>query len=362
MSVISKNSKQHLNNVTENSLNFDNWEGDVSQEDSKIFAEKFAELKNLKAKKEGKRTVKIASKTEKNQNLIDNLNSYQKAKSAMKPREAEITNPASVEPHPSIKFNLNSEAYVPNNRKKTDNASTNELGTNARIILSNKPKHLALDDNDDNLDDIDETSNSVVDERAKLLNKPEVYVKEYKEHNPLFRNKLSMDATDKNVHSYSNSFVQTSNQFRFNTCPEEEIKKVHYQQYKFSFTETKPENSQLIFPSTTKSMGFPTLYDNGSVISSTYSNNAQYNNYGSNISNAITSITNISANSGGQPFTPKHQKFISDHSVNVKHTSSNQLANIAQYSGIVSADDCRDPQEFKSNLDYLFRFNSNKSI
>ena len=184
--------------------------------------------------------------------------------------------------------------------------------------------HLVLDDNNEDYNDgIDETGDDALDEKVKVLATPEVYVKEYKEHNPLFRNKLSMDATDKNVHSYSNSFVQTSNQFKFNTCPEEEIRKVHYNQYKFSFTESKPTESQLIFPSITNSMGFPTLYDSVPALSSIH------NNYGSNISSAIT---NISASSN-QPYTPKHQKFISDHSINVKPTSSNQLAALAPNSG-----------------------------
>lgn len=342
LSVISKNSRQHINNGAETSIisNFDNWRENVSQEDSNIFAENFAEIKISKTKKE----VKKPPKTLKSKDIAHELSSYQKSKAIAKQKtEAETTNSSNTQAAISsaLKLNLNSEAYVPNTKvKKQDNCEV----TLPKAELSNKPKHLALDDQEDYLNDIDESEVCGNVEDDNLKKTPDIYVKEYKDQNALFNNKLRLEALGNNLHNYSNSFVHTNNQFKFNTCPDEELKKVQYQQYKYSFTESKTQDTQLNFPGITKSNGFPNLFDNSTLQNTTISSAIPYyNNYGSNNSTAVTNISD-------QFFsvTPKHQKFTSDHNVNVKLTTNNQLGSFNPYNAINFSEEKELNQDFKS--------------
>lgn len=80
-SITSKNSKQQINQITDNSVisNLDNWIGNISREDSTQFEQKFLEIKNSKGNKSKTKPKKLNSKSN---SLINNLNSYQKMKAS----------------------------------------------------------------------------------------------------------------------------------------------------------------------------------------------------------------------------------------------------------------------------------------
>ena len=162
----------------------------------------------------------------------------------------------------TLKFNLNSNIYVPSKISQ------------AKAIFSNKPKNLLLNMNtEETLDD----------------------------------NKSKSPTEIINFNNYSRSFVNIENKivnnpFITNLIQEEEKNKA---------TGLSNLESLQFYPNTTK---------NNPLFSSHYNESIGYNKYNAN-------LNNYASNYSGTTFscTPKHQKFISDHAINIKHTSNNVI-------------------------------------
>lgn len=163
----------------------------------------------------------------------------------------------------TLKFNLNSNIYVPSKISQ------------AKAIFSNKPKNLLLNMNtEETLDDKND-------------------------------NKSKSPTEIINFNNYSRSFVNIENKivnnpFVTNLIQEEEKNKA---------TGLSNLESLQFYPNTTK---------NNPLFSNNYNESIGYNKYNVN-------LNNYASNYSGTTFscTPKHQKFISDHAINIKHTSNN---------------------------------------
>lgn len=186
-------------------------------------------------------------------------------------------------------------------------------------------------------------------------------------HTELFKDQYSPHNYESgqftNQTGYSKSFLESNshsqkNPFKFNTCPDEELQKINYQQYNFSFTGSTKETSNISnFPNTTKSRIFPQIPDNNQNLNNPNSNKSAsasnpkffaYNQYNSNCS-STTANASLLSSTYQVSSTPKHQKFISDHNINVKLTPNNNLHKGINFKNLGSAEAFSGENEF-SNL------------
>lgn len=267
----SQNSKT-VQTITENSIisNIDTWVGNLSQEDSKQFEKKFTEIKIHKINdgtfpKLKKNKIKAKSLLDgnniKNNNSTKNKNDSTKKVNGFLKSGSNILLPKQ-QSKDTLKFNLNSNIYVPSKISQ------------AKAFYSNKPKNLLLNMNNE----------EPVDDRND--------------------NKSKSPTEVINFNNYSRSFVNIENKIINNPF----ITNVIQEEEKDKATGLNNTESLQFYPNTTK---------NTPLFSHNYNESYGYNKYNAN-------LNNYASNYSGTTFscTPKHQKFISDHAINIKHSSN----------------------------------------